>query len=135
MNCGDRTKAIASWYARQKVGLTTSNGIESLPGTDFDFILGKLKAGIPKARFDDFTFTARLTRLVSLFDATFATARAPVNRDTGTYTVRVANTVWRLTGFAVDTPDADDKVRFDLRHRDLTAEEKADCAGDPDAPA
>jgi hypothetical protein len=132
VNCGARTKAIASWWARQKVGVTTSTGVESLPRTDVDFIFGKIKVGIPKAWFDDFTFKGRFTRLVQLFDATFVTARPPVIRDTGTYTVRVGNTIWSLKGLTVDTPDTDGKFMFSVRHRDLTAEEKQDCTGDPD---
>jgi hypothetical protein len=95
-----------------------------------DFILGKIKSGIPPgARFDGFTFTDRFTRLVQLFDATYVTTRPPVVRDTGTYTVRVANTSWSLRGLAVETPDPDGKLQFRVRHRNLTAEEQQDCAG------
>ena len=132
VNCGAPTKAIANWWVTDKVGYTTSTGIESLPGTDLDFILGKVRAGIPPgADFDDVTFKDRFTGLVGLSDATYVTGRPPLVRDTGNFTVRVGNTTWSLKGLTLDTPNPDGHLSFSVHHRDLTEAEQGECNGDP----
>ncbi|HEY2052410.1 MAG TPA: hypothetical protein VGH14_00570 [Solirubrobacterales bacterium] len=132
INCGPPTKAVATWWAQDTVGFTTNTGIESLPGTDLDFILGKVRAGIPPgADFDNFTFKGQFTGLVGLFDATYVTARPPLIRDTGNFTVRAGNTTWSLNGLTLDTPNTDGQLSFSVHHRDLTSEEQGECKGDP----
>jgi hypothetical protein len=87
-SCGPKTKVIARWAAKAKVGVSSGVGIESLAGSDAGFVFRQAEAGVkeryPKGWVDEYTFSGKLARVVELVDTTYAVASAPIIRDTGT---------------------------------------------------
>jgi hypothetical protein len=58
----------------------------------------------------------------------YLVGRFPVERRSGTFVVKIANTTWRREAVRFDTPTPDRQPRYSVLDRDPTSGERQDCA-------
>jgi hypothetical protein len=130
VNCGLPTRAVATWPINETLTLSSSVGIESAPGVDRDFVIGRASSSYPPGSADHHTFTGELKRAFQLKDTAYPVGEFPIVRNTGTYTVKLANTTWNLTDISFEAPLVNDRQpRYSIPNRDRTPEEVRDCEG------
>ena len=130
VNCGLPTRTVATWPITESLALSSNVGIESAPGVDRDYVIGRASGSYPPGSADHHTFTGQLRRAFQLKDTAYPVGEFPIVRNTGTYVVKLANTTWNLTGVAFEAPFLSDRQpRYSILNRDRTPEEVQECAG------
>lgn len=128
VNCGSPTRVVTTWPINEKVALSSSVGIESVPGADVDYVIGQASGSFPTGWVSQRTFTGELRRAFELKETAYPVGEFPVVRDTGRFVVKFANTIWNLDDVSFDTPSVPDRQpRYSILNRDRTPQEIKDC--------